>query len=267
MKGGDRTSIHLDINIKDTPINYKVGDHVGVFPQNDPEEVKKLGVRLGIPDLDQVFTMTALDPTSAKKHPFPCPTTYRSALTFYLDIMSIPRTHILKAMIEYAEDEKDRARLTHLTSSDGRDDLHQYLHAEGRHLLQTLEDFPSVKMPVDLLFELLPRLQCRYYSISSSPNVHPDCIGVCLTVVEFHTSSRGLVKGVATNWLNTLRRDYHLRPHRLPIFVRKSNFKPPRLMQKPVIMVGPGTGVAPFRGFIQERVWQKKNGTRPRPRG
>jgi NADPH-ferrihemoprotein reductase len=171
MLGGARTSVHLEIGIRDTPLSYATGDHVGIFPQNDPDEVERLGRRLGLADLDAVFTMTALDPASAKKHPFPCPTTYRTALTYYLDIMSVPRTHILKAMVDYAEDERDRARLLQLIGPDGKDALHRYLHADARHLLETLDDFPSVRPPVDLVFELLPRLQCRYYSISSSPKV------------------------------------------------------------------------------------------------
>ena len=171
MQGGDRTSIHLEILIKDTPITYATGDHVGIFPQNDPEEVERLGKRLGITDMDAVFTMTALDPSSSKKYPFPCPTTYRTALTYYLDIMSVPRTHILKAMIDFATTENDRKHLIQLTGPEGKEELHRYLHKESRHLLETLEDFPSLKPPVDLIFELLPRLQCRYYSISSSPKV------------------------------------------------------------------------------------------------
>ena len=260
MQGGNRTSVHLEILIADTPVSYTTGDHVGIFPQNDPDEVERLAHRLGITNIDAVFTMTALDASSAKKYPFPCPTTYRTALTYYMDIMSVPRTHILKAMVEYATSDADKKRLLHLTGPDGKEDLHKYLHRDSRHLLETLQDFPSVRPPVDLVFELLPRLQCRYYSISSSPKVQPDSIGVCLTVLEYNTSTNRLVKGVATNWLNRIRHDFHLRPHRLPIFVRKSNFKLPRVPTKPIIMVGPGTGVAPFRGFVQERAWLRQQG-------
>ena len=76
-------------------IRYDAGDHVAVYPKNDEELVNKLGSLLNI-DMDQVFTLINLDEDSSKKHPFPCPTTYRTALSHYVEITALPRTHILK---------------------------------------------------------------------------------------------------------------------------------------------------------------------------
>jgi len=61
MKGGTRNCMHIEVQIKDTPLSYQSGDHLGIFPMNNPEEVENLGKRLGIANLDQLFTMTALD--------------------------------------------------------------------------------------------------------------------------------------------------------------------------------------------------------------
>lgn len=110
---------------------------------------------------------------STKKHPFPCPCSYRTALTHYLDITSNPRTHILKELSEYATDEEEKKNLKLMSSNtaDGKTLFHDWVINDNRNIVHILQDMPSVKIPIDHLCELLPRLQCRYYSISSSAKV------------------------------------------------------------------------------------------------
>lgn len=110
---------------------------------------------------------------STKKHPFPCPCSYRTALTHYLDITSNPRTHVLKELAEYCTDpnDKEKLKLMALTSAEGKAAYQQWVVQENRNIVHILEDIPSLKPALDHLCELLPRLQCRYYSISSSPKV------------------------------------------------------------------------------------------------
>lgn len=83
------------------------GDHVAVYPQNDSALVDKIGELVGV-SLDTVVTLTNVDEDSSKKHPFPCPCSYRTAFTFYLDITSNPRTHVLKELADYASDEEEK---------------------------------------------------------------------------------------------------------------------------------------------------------------
>ena len=111
---------------------------------------------------------------STKKHPFPCPCTYRTALTHYLDITSNPRTHVLKELAEYCSDPADKEKLKQMasTSAEGKALSQQWIVKENRNIVHILEDIPSLKPALDHLCELLPRLQCRYYSISSSPKVY-----------------------------------------------------------------------------------------------
>lgn len=111
---------------------------------------------------------------STKKHPFPCPCSYRTALTHYLDITSNPRTHILKELAEYCSDPKDKEKLKLMasTSAEGKAAYHQWIVQENRNIVHILEDISSLKPALDHLCEILPRLQCRYYSISSSPKVN-----------------------------------------------------------------------------------------------
>ncbi|KYN41090.1 NADPH--cytochrome P450 reductase [Trachymyrmex septentrionalis] len=255
----DRSCMHIEFNIEGSKIRYETGDHLAVYPVNNAEMVNKIGEQCGA-NLDTVFTLTNTDEESSKKHPFPCPCSYRTALTHYLDITSNPRTHILKELAEYATDpaDKEKLKLMALTTAEGKTAYQQWIIQENRNIVHILEDIPSLKPPLDHLCEILPRLQCRYYSISSSPKLHPTSIHITAVVVEYKTPTGRINKGVTTSWL----KEKHPSdpPCLVPIFVRKSQFRLPTRLSIPIIMVGPGTGLAPFRGFIQERDFARKEG-------
>lgn len=102
---------------------------------------------------------------------------------------------------------------------------------------------------------MAPRLQPRFYSISSSPKQYPDSIHVTCAVVIDTTATGRQHLGVCSNYLKRTSVG-----DRIPIFVRHSHFKLPKQLSTPIIMVGPGTGLAPFRGFLQERAALIKSG-------
>ncbi|KAL2751030.1 NADPH--cytochrome P450 reductase isoform X2 [Vespula maculifrons] len=255
----ERSCMHIEFDIEASKMRYESGDHLAVYPVNSTELVNKIGEKCGI-DLNTVFTLTNTDEESTKKHPFPCPCTYRTALTHYLDITSNPRTHILKELSEYASDpvDKEKLKLMASTSAEGKAAYQQWVVQANRNIVHILEDIPSLKPSLDHLCEILPRLQCRYYSISSSPKLHPNAIHITAVVVEYKTPTGRINKGVTTSWL----KEKHPSdpPCLVPIFVRKSQFRLPSRLTTPIIMIGPGTGLAPFRAFIQERDLAKKEG-------
>ncbi|XP_063060940.1 P450 (cytochrome) oxidoreductase b isoform X2 [Engraulis encrasicolus] len=260
-KGGDRHLMHVELDISGSKIRYESGDHVAVYPTNDTSIVSKLGDLLGV-DLDTVISLNNLDEESNKKHPFPCPTSYRTALTHYLDITHPPRTNVLYELAQYASDPKDQENMRKMASSspEGKALYQSFVLDPSRNILAILEDMPSLKPPADHLCELLPRLQARYYSIASSSKVHPNSIHICCVVVEYQTSTGRTNKGVATNWLKGKLPVDNGHKASVPMYVRKSQFRLPFKPTNPVIMVGPGTGIAPFMGFIQERGWLKEQG-------
>lgn len=257
---GDRSCMHVEVDISGAKIRYDTGDHVAVYPTNDSALVEKIGKLLDV-DLDTVFSLKNLDEDSTKKHPFPCPTTYRTALLHYVDITSIPRTHVLKEISEYASDEEHKKMLKMMGSSseEGRNMYLTWVVKNCRSIIHILEDLPSLKPPLDHVLELLPRLQARYYSISSSPKLYPTSVHVTAVLVEYQTPTQRTNKGVTTGWLKTVQVDNGNKP-RIPVFVRRSQFRLPSKPQTPIIMIGPGTGLAPFRGFIQERHYLRKEG-------
>ncbi|GFU19605.1 NADPH--cytochrome P450 reductase, partial [Nephila pilipes] len=254
---GSRSCMHIELDISDAKIRYETGDHVAVYPTNNSELVEKIGKLLNV-DLDIVFSLNNLDEDSTKKHPFPCPTTYRTALLHYVDITSIPRTHVLKEIADYASDEKEKEmlKLMATSSEEGKKLYLNWVVANTRSIIHILEDLPSLKPPIDHVLELLPRLQARYYSISSSPKVYPQSIHITAVLVDYETPTKRINKGVATGFLKQIVPSDD--NSKIPIFVRRSQFRLPSKPQTPIIMIGPGTGLAPFRGFIQERSFLKK---------
>lgn len=260
-QGGERHLMHLELDINGSKIRYESGDHVAVYPANDSSIVNKLGEILSA-DLDTVISLNNLDEESNKKHPFPCPTTYRTALTYYLDVTNPPRTNVLYELAQYATDQKEQENLRKMASSaaEGKALYLSWVLEARRNILAILEDMSSLRPPLDHLCELLPRLQARYYSIASSSKVHANSIHICAVLVEYETKTGRTNKGVATNWLKNKQPCDNGHKSTVPMYVRKSQFRLPFKPSTPVIMVGPGTGIAPFIGFIQEREWLKQQG-------
>lgn len=258
--GSDRSCMHIELEIEGSGIRYHAGDHVGVYPVNDPEMVDKIGKLLDV-DLDTVFKLSNVDEDATKKSPFPCPTTYRTALLHYVDIANTVKTHVLAELVQYASGDEDREFLSKMVAGDdeGKSLYNEWVVKDHRNIVSILDDLPSVRPPLDYILELLPRLQCRYYSISSSSKMHPTTIHITAVVVDWITRTGRRQKGVATTWLKE-KVPLESGVMTVPMFVRHTTFRLPAKVTTPVVMIGPGTGLAPFRGFLQERHLLKQSG-------
>lgn len=259
--GGDRSCMHIELDIEGSKMRYEAGDHAAIYPVNETALVEKLGSICNA-ELDNVFSLINTDLESSKKHPFPCPTTYRTALTHYLEITALPRTHILRELVEYCTDDKDKEflKLISSTTPDGKAQYQSWVQDACRNIVHILEDIKSCKPPLDHICELLPRLQPRFYSISSSSKLHATSVHVTAVLVKYATATGRTNNGVATTFLaQKLPVDGSPLP-RVPLFIRKAQFRLPTKTETPIIMIGPGTGLAPFRGFIQERDLSRQDG-------
>ncbi|CAH1134822.1 unnamed protein product [Ceutorhynchus assimilis] len=242
---------------------YKPGDHVGVFPMNRKELVDVIINRVkGVADADQALELQFLKETHTsngvvknwKPHERLPAASLRDLLTRFLDITTPPSPYLLHHFASLATDQQDQQRLNLLaTDSSAYED---WRHWNFPNLAEVLQEFPSVNPYAPLLVSQLSILQPRFYSISSSPLMHPSELHLTVAVVVYHTQGgEGPVHyGVCSNYLQDIEagQDVYL-------FVRSApNFYLPNDLSKPIILVGPGTGIAPFRAFWQHRYAQLK---------
>ena len=155
-------------------------------------------------DPDHAFRLVNVDEDASKRHPFPCPTTFRTALSHYVDICAPVKSHVLKAISEYCSDDGEKEFLNKLATAneEGLREYARYIVKERRSIVDVLTDQKSCKPPIEYLLELLPRLQARYYSIASSPRINEEKIAVCAVVTKYTIGDR-LINGVCTRYLTT----------------------------------------------------------------
>ncbi|XP_074843967.1 methionine synthase reductase isoform X4 [Carettochelys insculpta] len=175
----------------------------------------------------------------------------------------------LRALVEYTSDAREKRRLQELCSKQGASDYNSFIRESNVCLLDMLHAFPTCRPPLSLLIEHLPKLQARSYSAASSNSFQPGKLQFVFNIVEFPSSPCRSVsrKGVCTGWLSELVAPI-LQPHenslhakegkssdiKVSIFARSINtFHLPSDPSVPFMMVGPGTGISPFIGFLQHR--------------
>ncbi|KAI1337402.1 NADPH-cytochrome P450 reductase [Xylariaceae sp. FL0016] len=278
----DRNCLHLEVDISGSNLSYQTGDHIAVWPTNPGHEVDIFLNILGLGEKrDTVISVKALEPTA--KVPFPTPTTYDAIIRYHLEIGAPVSRQFLGTLAAFAPDESTKAEMVKLGGD--KDYFHEKISKNHYNIARTLNVVSDGKqwtnVPFSAFIEGLTKLQPRYYSISSSSLVQPKKISITAVVENQLIPGRGdPFKGVATNYLLALKQKQNGDPNpepfgltyeimgprnkydgiHVPVHVRHSNFKLPSDPSKPVIMIGPGTGVAPFRGFVQERAKQAEAG-------
>ncbi|CAI5523217.1 unnamed protein product [Closterium sp. Naga37s-1] len=265
----DRSTLHVELDLSPCPhLQYKVGDHVAVFPENSDADVAAVAKCLGL-DLDDVISLHLPSPSSSLPPPPPGRHSIRSVLASLPDLHSSPRKAALAVLAHFASHPDEAARLKHLASDGGKAEYREWVAAAHRSLLEVLQAFPSVRPPLAVfLASVAPRLQPRFYSISSHPRHEPGALHITCAVVRDITPAGRIHHGVCSSFLHR-----HLPlptpastspapspPVLLPAFIRSSHFRPPTDPTRPIVMVGPGTGLAPFRAFLQHRALLQKGG-------
>ncbi|XP_011410183.2 PREDICTED: nitric oxide synthase, endothelial-like [Amphimedon queenslandica] len=242
-------------------MNYQPGDHIAIYPQNNPSLVRQLLERLPLTSaIDEPIIIESQYEAEGgikwnKERRLPFPVTLQEAFMYYLDITTPPTPQLLQQFQKMATRKLEQNFLEEL--GKGGDVYEDWKYERFPNLLEVMDQFHSLKLDVPFLLQNLPLLQCRYYSISSSPNAHPNEIHATIAVVTFRKRGGQGPRhyGVCSTWLNKMEPGSE---SIVPFVIRRTNsFHMPEDSHAPIIMVGPGTGIAPFRGFWQERMYQR----------
>lgn len=225
--GSGKQTLHFEVSLSGSGLAYEAGDSLGIFPANDPTEVAAVLAAAGL---------TGEEPVESAG------TTLREVLTGQVTLRE-PSRQLLAAILEKCP---SAAELTELTDPEAKSVMEDWL--DGREVVDILESYPQAKFTPDELVKVLRKLQPRLYSIASSPKAHPEAVHLTVAVVRYDLHGRKR-QGVCSTYLADR---VVARP--LPVFIHSAkHFRPPEDPTVPVIMVGPGTGIAPFRSFLQER--------------
>ncbi|HTL52029.1 MAG TPA: sulfite reductase subunit alpha [Planctomycetota bacterium] len=234
--GSSKDTRHLVIDIAGSGMTYKVGDSLGVFAANRPQIVEEVIELLGA---------TGNEPVTPPR--LTAPISLRDALTTKLSLGG-PTKKILETLAARTIDDREKAQLGALLAP-GADELRETFLGQ-REYIDLLEEFPGARLTAQEFVDHLRRLMPRLYSIASSPVPHPGQVHLTVAPVRYE-SNGGRRYGVCSTFLaDRVTRRKTL----IPVFVAESHFGLPVDPSRDIIMVGPGTGIAPFRAFVQERV-------------
>ncbi|MEY4487899.1 MAG: hypothetical protein RIQ79_407 [Verrucomicrobiota bacterium] len=236
--GSAKETRHFIVSLAGGDLSYKAGDSLGVFPTNRPTEVAEIIERLGASG-DELVSPAMLK--------LPAPITLREALSHRL-ALSGPTAKIVNTLLAKTTDAGEKARLAELVKPEAKDALTGFL--DEREYADLLAEFPHAKLTPQEFVDHQRKLMPRLYSIASSSKVYPREIHLTVAVVRYTTNHRER-HGVCSTFLADRMR---VGETTAPVFVSNSHFGPPEDTTKDAIMVGPGTGIAPFRAFVQDRV-------------
>jgi sulfite reductase (NADPH) flavoprotein alpha-component len=239
--GSLKDTQHVILDLAGSGIQYRVGDSIGVYPVNDPSVVEQALLAMNASGDEEVCT---------KKGDV---LTFREFLSRQANLKGISRKMLLE--IEQRVSEKNRPFLENLMKEENREALKQWM--QEFELWDLLTKFSEAHFTPQEIAELTMPLLPRFYSIASSQAVVGDVVHLTVAYLSYET--HGITRlGVCTHYL------CHLAPlHQavVPIYVQPSaDFHLPDNPQTPLIMIGPGTGVAPYRAFLQEREKQGSKG-------
>ncbi|MCI4127920.1 assimilatory sulfite reductase (NADPH) flavoprotein subunit [Bacillus haynesii] len=229
-RGSNKETRHLELSLEGSGLTYEPGDALGIFPENDPELVDMLLAELKW-DPNVTITVDQGENLSLKE-----------ALTSYFEI-----TVLTKKFIQQAAELIENEKLRELAAPENADQLKAYI--AGRDLIDFVRDFGPIAAAPQEFVSILRKMPPRLYSIASSFAANPDEVHLTIGAVRYNAHGRDR-KGVCS----VLCAERLQSGDTLPVFIQPNkNFKLPENPEAPIIMVGPGTGVAPFRSFMQER--------------
>ena len=254
---GVRSTRHVEVALP-VGMQYRAGDHLGVLPRNSLALIRRVMFHF---KLDAGMYLTIAATSGAHTHlPIDEPAPLLGILGSCVELQAPATRADIDVLAGYTDDAQQRAELVALTGDDEESQIRYRtkVREAGLSVLDLLERYPSCRLPFPVFLDLLPALAPRYYSISSSPLVNPQSCSLTEGVLSAPARCGvGNFDGVCSTYLQSMEPG-----STVFVFTRQPTipFRPPADPAVPMIMVGAGTGLAPFRGFLQERAEQKEKG-------
>jgi sulfite reductase (NADPH) flavoprotein alpha-component len=236
--GSAKETRHFVVSLVGSGLHYKAGDSLGVFATNRPEDVAEIIQRLGATG-DELVSPQGLK--------LPAALPFKDVL-FSKVALAGPTKKMIETLAAKATAADEKAKLTGLLAPESKDLLTAFL--DDREFVDLLAEFPSAKLTPQEFVDHQRKLMPRLYSIASSPRIYPSEIHLTVAVVRYESNGRQRAGACSTFLADRA----HVGSTSTPVFVSHSHFGPPEDGAKDCIMVGPGTGIAPFRAFLQDRV-------------
>ena len=228
-QGSNKETRHIEFLLDNFGEDYEVGDCLVVLPQNDPALVDLLISTLGWDPNDQVQISDEGDTLGLEE-----------ALTTHFEITKLTKPLLINAASFFENEELNE-------KVEDNEWVQSYI--EGRDLIDLLNDFATTELQPENLYQLLRKLPPREYSISSSYQALPDEVHITVGAVRYNSHGRDRSGVCSVQFAERIQPG-----DTVPIYLKRNpNFKFPKEGDTPVIMIGPGTGVAPFRAYMQER--------------
>ncbi|ROW08428.1 hypothetical protein VMCG_03124 [Cytospora schulzeri] len=245
----DRNIFHIEFDLGNSGVKYNIGEALGIHADNDAEQVMEFINFYGLSTDDLVQVPSREDPNVLETR-----TVYQS-LVQNIDILGKVPKRFYEQLAEFATDEAEQKKLAALGGKDGAEEFKKRSEVEMQTYIDVLEEFESARPSFHDLVKIVAPLKRREYSIASAQAVTPNSVSLMIVVVDWVDSKGRTRYGQATRYLS-----------RLPVgtavtvSVKPSVMKLPVKDTAPLIMAGLGTGLAPFRAFVQYRAMQKAQG-------
>ncbi|SJM87423.1 probable Sulfite reductase [NADPH] flavoprotein component [Zygosaccharomyces bailii] len=245
----ERYIFHIEFDISGTGMSYAIGEALGVHARNNVILVKEFLEYYGLNQNDIVQVPNKDQPSIWESR------TVLQAFVENLDLFGKPPKRFYESLVNHATNEDEKKKLAELASPAGAVTLKNYQEVEFYTYVDILKLFPSAKPKLQDLIEMISPLKRREYSIASSQKLHPNEVHLLIVVVDWMDNSGRKRFGQTSKYLADLPVGTEL-----VVSVKPSVMKLPPNPKQPVIMSGLGTGLAPFKAIVEEKLWQKQQG-------
>ena len=248
----DRNIFHIEFDLGDSGLKYDIGEALGIHAENDPVEVEEFIKWYGLKH-DEVVEVPSRDDPSVLEN-----RTVYQALMQNVDIFGRPPKRFYEALAQFADDKAEKTQLLMLGTGGNQEAVVEFkrrAEVDTVTFADILLEFPSAHPSFHDIVRIVNPMKRREYSVASSQKVTPNSISLLIVTVNWVDSQSRDRFGQATRYM-----DFLPIGAQVTVSVKPSVMKLPPKTTQPLIMAGLGTGLAPFRAFVQERAWQKQQG-------